>query len=98
MKEELEKLDQIEGLNKLSIEKLDSIQAEKINGLNREILARLDEIGILANKLPNKEDTQKILESINRLKQSKSDKLLQDSSTIVSLIGFAMQVFLYIQM
>jgi hypothetical protein len=96
MKEELEKLDRIEGLNALSIEKLSSSQAKILNELNNNLLESLNEIGILANKLSNKEDAQKILDSINRLKQSKSEILFQKSVDVISLIGFAMQVFPYL--
>ncbi len=64
-----------------------------LNGLNRDILARLDEIGILAKKLPNNEDTQKILDSINKLKQSKPHKLFQKSVDVIGVIGFAMRLY-----
>ena len=93
MKEELEKLNKIEGLNTISIEKLDSIQAEKLKGLNNDILERLDEIKIIINDLPKNDDTQKIFNLLNELKQSDSDTLLQRSSAIVSLISFVMQLY-----
>ena len=90
MKEELEKLSKIEGLNTLSIEKIDSIQAEKINGFNNNILGRLDEIKILIHELS--EDNNKIYEEYSRrldeIKQSKLDTLLQRYSAVISLIGF----------
>ena len=90
MKEELEKLSKIEGLNTLSIEKLDSFQAEKINGFNNNILGRLDEIQILIHELSK--DNNEIYEEyswrLDELKQSKLDTLLQRYSAVISLIGF----------
>jgi hypothetical protein len=50
----------------------------------------LNEIGILADKLFYKEDTQKILDSINKLKQSKVEMLFQKLVDIILLIGFVM--------
>ena len=90
MKEELEKLSKIEGLNTLSIEKLDSIQAEKINGFNNNILGRLDEIKILIHELSkdNNEICEEYSRRLDELKQSKLDTLLQRYSAVISLIGF----------
>ena len=95
MKEEMEKLNKIEGLKTLSLDKLDSNYAEKLNSLNRDILERLDEVKTLIDNLPKNEDTQKFYKKLNKLKQSKSDILLQKSSAVVSLIGFAMQILQY---
>ncbi len=92
MKKELKKLNEIEGLNESLMEKLDPFQAEKLNDLNKNILERLDEIRILIEGLPNNDDTQKITDSLNELKQSGPDVLLQRSSAVISLIGFIMQV------
>ena len=96
MREELEKLSKIEGLNTLSIEKLDSIQTEKLNGLKNNILECFDEIKNLIGDLPNNDDTKEILERLNKLKQSDLDVLLQRSSGIATLISFfAMFVSLF---
>ncbi|HII92709.1 MAG TPA: hypothetical protein HA262_11255, partial [Methanosarcina sp.] len=90
MKEELEKLSKIEGLNTLSIEKLDSFQAEKINGFNNNILGRLDEIQILIHELSkdNNEIYEEYSRRLDEIKQSKLDTLLQRYSAVISLIGF----------
>jgi len=95
IKEELEKLTKIEDLKTISIEKLDYNHAEKLNCLNREILKLLDEVKILIDNLPKNEDIFKFNNKLDELKQSKSDMLLQKSSAIVSLIGFAMQILQY---
>ena len=92
MKEELEKLNEIEDLNTLSIEKLDSTQAEKLSGLNRDILERMEEVKVLIDRFPKNNDIQQFYDKLNELKQSKSDMLLQRSSAVISLIGFAIQV------
>ncbi|MFZ2497408.1 HEAT repeat domain-containing protein [Methanosarcina sp.] len=92
MKKELKKLNEIEGLNESVMEKLSSTQVDKINDLNNNILERLDEIRILIEGLPNNDDTQKITDSLNELRQSEPDVLLQRSSAVISLIGFIMQV------
>ncbi|HWQ49600.1 MAG TPA: hypothetical protein VN414_11785, partial [Methanosarcina sp.] len=90
MKEELEKLSKREGLNTLSIEKLDSFQAEKINGFNNNILGRLDEIQILIHEFSkdNNEMYEEYSRRLDELKQSKLDTLLQRYSAVISLIGF----------
>jgi HEAT repeat protein len=98
MKEEIEKLNKTQGLNTVSIENLNTSQKDILNELNNNILEILNEIGILANKLPNKEDAQKILDSINKLKQSKPEMLFQKSVDIISLIGFAIEVFPYLHL
>jgi HEAT repeat protein len=98
IKEELEKLNKIEGFNTVSIDKLSSSQKEILNELNNNILERFNEIGILANKLPNKEDAKKILDSINKLKQSKPEILFQKFVDVISLIGFAIEVFPYLHL
>jgi len=98
MKEELEKLNKIEDLNTVSIENLNSNQKEILNELNNNILERFNEIGSLANQLPNKEDTKRILDAINKLKQSKPEILFQKSLDIISLIGFAIEVFPYLHL
>jgi hypothetical protein len=98
MKEKLENLNRIEGLNALSIENLNCSQKDILNELNINILESLNEIGILAKKLPNKEDTQKILYSINKLKQSKPEILFQKSLDIIALIGFAIEIFPYLHL
>ena len=92
MKEELKKLNEIEDLNTLSIEKLDSTQAEKLSSLNRDILERMEEVRVLIDKFPKNNDIQQFYDKLNELKQSKSDMLLQRSSAVISLIGFAIQV------
>lgn len=90
MKEELEKLCKIDGLSAIPIEKLDSMQAEKINGLNNNILGRLDEIKILIHELSEDNDNlyQEYSRRLDELKQSKLDTLLQRYSAVISLIGF----------
>jgi hypothetical protein len=90
MKEELEKLSETEDLNTLSIEKLDSVQAEKLNGLKNTILERLDEIEILMHELSkdNNEIYEEYSRRLDELKQSKLDTLLQRYSAVISLIGF----------
>ncbi|AKB57556.1 HEAT repeat domain-containing protein [Methanosarcina barkeri] len=90
MKEELEKLSKIEGLNTLSIEKLDSAQAEKINVFDNNILGRLDEIKILIHEFSkgNNEMYEEYSWRLDELKQSKLDTLLQRYSAVISLIGF----------
>jgi hypothetical protein len=98
MKEKLENLNRIEGLNALSIENLHCSQKDILNELNINILESLNEIGILAKKLPNKEDTQKILDSVNKLKQTKPEILFKKSLDIIALIGFAIEVFPYLHL
>jgi HEAT repeat protein len=88
IKEELEKLSKIEGLNTFAIEKLDSTQTEKLNSLKNTILECFDEIKILIGDLPKNNDTKEILEILNKLKQSDLDILLQRSSGIATLISF----------
>lgn len=92
MKKELEKLNEIESLNLSLMDKLDTTQAGKLNGLNNDILARLDEIKIIIDDLPKNDDTQKILDLLSELKQSDSDTLLQRSSAIVTLISFVIPI------
>lgn len=92
LKKELEKINKIENLNTLSIEKLDFVQTEKLNGLNKDTLERMEEIKVLIDRLPKSDDTQEFNVKLNELKQSGSDILLQKSSAIISLFGFAMQI------
>lgn len=88
MKKELEKLNETEVLNALSLKESNSIQADKLNDLNKDILERLEEIRTLIDDDHKNNDTQKIIDSLNGLKQSNSNLLLQRSSEISSLIGF----------
>jgi hypothetical protein len=98
MKKEMEKLNETKILNPSSLEKLNSVQVDKLNDLNKDILERLKEIRTLIDELPKNNETQKIIDSLNELRQSDSDMLLQRSSEITSLIGFIIQVIqLYIQ-
>jgi hypothetical protein len=93
MKEELEKLDRIEGLNALSIEKLSSSQAERLKDLNNNILGLLNEIKTLIDRLPKNDDTQKFYTKLNELKESKPEMLFQKSVDVIGIIGFAMQLY-----
>ena len=93
IKKQLEELNEVESVNALSIEKLNSNQAKKLNGLNNDILERLDEIKSLINDLPKNNDTQEFYNNLNELKQLKSDIVLQELSAITSLIGFSMQLY-----
>ena len=93
MKEELEKLNEIRSLNKFTLEKLNTSQAEKLNELNSIILERLNEIKSLIDYLPKNSDTQEFYTQFNKLKQSKPEMLLQKSADIFSIIGFVMQLY-----
>jgi len=88
MKNELEKLNEIVCINAFSIDKLDSTQAERLDNLKNDISERLHEMETLIDRLPNNEDTQGILDRLNKLKQSGLDILLQRSSGIDTLISF----------
>lgn len=92
MKKELERLNEIESLNESLMDKLDTTQTEKLNGLNKDILERLEEIKILIDDLPKNDDTEKIFDLLSELKQSDSDTLLQRSSAVVTLISFVIPV------
>ncbi len=92
MKKELEKLNEIKHLNAFSIEKLNFIQAENLSNLNNDMLERLNEIKNLVDDLPNKNDITGFDDKLNELKQSKSNKLMQNTSAVITLIGFAMQI------
>ncbi|WP_229390419.1 HEAT repeat domain-containing protein [Methanosarcina sp. DH2] len=98
IKEELEKLSKIEGLNTISIEKLDSIQAEKLNGLNNDIFKRLEEIKILVyeSSKDNYELYKEYSERVDEFKQSKYDRILQRFSAAISLINFATTILVKI--
>jgi hypothetical protein len=93
MKNELEKLNKIEDLNRLSIEKLDSVQAKRLNDLNNNIQKRLNETKSLIDDLPKNNDTQKFYTKLNELKQSKPEMLFQKSVDVISIISFAMQLY-----
>ena len=54
-----------------------------------------DEVKTLIDNLPKNRDTQEFYKKLDELKQSKSEMLLQKSSALVSLIGFAMQILQY---
>lgn len=87
MKKELEKLNETEVRNALSIDKLNSTQAEKLNDLKNDLKKRLEDIEVLVKKLPNNEDTKEITNLLSELKQSDSDMLLQRSSGFASIIS-----------
>ena len=86
MKKELEKLNETEVLNALSIDNLNSTQAEKLNDLKNDLKKRLEDIEFLVKKLPNNEDNKEITNLLSKLKQSDSN-ILQSSSGIASIIS-----------
>ena len=98
MKLELEKLNEVVNLNTFSINQLSSTQESKLNNLGNNISKRLKEIEKLVKTLPNNEDTKKIFNSLNELKLSDPDLLLQRSSGIATLISFiVMFIQIYLQ-
>jgi len=88
MQTELEKLNKIVSRNTFSIDKLNFTQVNKFNDLGNDISKRLKEVETIVKRLPNNKYTQRIINSLNELKQSDSDLLLQRSSGIATLIGF----------
>lgn len=88
MKTELRKLNETVSLNTFSIDQLNSSQTDKLNDLKNDISERLDEIEDLIESFPNNEDSQEVLDRLNKLKQSDLDILLQKSSGIATLISF----------
>lgn len=88
MKKELKKLCEIENLNALSVEKLNSTQTDKLSSLNKDILERFEEIRILVDNSSKNNDTEEILDRLDKFKQSKLDMYLQTPSEIATLISF----------
>jgi len=101
IKQELEKLNEIVKLNEFSLDELNSTHANELNGLKNDLMKRLTEIETLVNSFPKNNDTQRIIDLLNKLKQSNLDRLLQKSSnisSIISLIGmFVLQFNFYLQ-
>jgi hypothetical protein len=100
MKKELEKLNEREILNAISLEKLNSTQDDKLNELNRDLLERLDEIKILVyefsknNCIP--EFYLEVSKKLDELKQPTLDRVLQRASAVISLIGFVIPMMIAI--
>lgn len=98
MKKELEKLNEMERLSMLSSENSNLILADKLNNLNDDIVERFIETKNLIQDLSKKkaefcqefsESFQEFSEKVDKLKQSKPDKLLQQLSALITLINFA---------
>jgi len=100
MKKELEKLNKIESLNTLSIEKLDCTLTEKLYDLNKTIPERLDEMKLLVRELSENNDKPEFYmefsKRLNELEQPKLDRILQRSSALISLIGFVVSMLITI--
>lgn len=57
-----------------------------------EMIDRLNEVKILIDGLPNKNDAQKFYDKLNALQQPESEKFLFTISSIVTLISSGMQI------
>jgi len=97
MKSELEKLKEDVSHNTLSVNDLSTSQRDNMNKFTNDIYKRLEDIQTIVETLPNNEDTKMIINSLNELKQSDLDVLLQRSSgiaTLIAFIGSVMQLYL----
>jgi HEAT repeat protein len=98
MKKELEKLNGIESLNTSSIEKLFSIQADKLNDLTGNILERLDEIKNITYEFSKNNDIPEfyfeVSKRLDKLRQPGLDRILQRSSAVISLLSFVIPILI----
>jgi len=94
MKKQLEKLNEIEDLN-ISIGEFNSNMANKLDCLNGDILARLDETKDIIDNLPKNDYIYKFYKKLNELKESKSNVTLNWLSLATSLLGLSITILQY---
>ncbi|MCC4770462.1 hypothetical protein FXV91_09775 [Methanosarcina sp. DH2] len=92
VKADVENLNKISQLGINSDEVSNSNLAKQIDDLNKILQDRLDELEKSISYLPQNDKTMEILSKLNESKQSKLGDLVQTPASIVTFIGFMIQI------